>query len=97
MGSTALAPTIRMFSISRTRPFQRFQKAAGISTFHINTIVVGLELVALGGEKPNDLNIKWKPPSNPRNAVEQTKKFVLLAILAHVVDAFDVGGWYSYR
>jgi hypothetical protein len=79
-----------MFSISRTRPFQRFQKAAGISTFHINTVVVGLELVALGGQKPSGLDITWNPPKDPKGAVRQTRKFVLLAILTHVVDAFEV-------
>jgi len=79
-----------MLAISRTPPFSHFQDAAGNATFHINTTVVGLELVAGGGEKPPKLNINWTRPKEPRQSVEQTKQFILLAILAHVVDSFDV-------
>ncbi len=79
-----------MLSILRTRPFQRFQKTAGISTFHINTVVVGLELVALGGQKPNHLDITWNSPKDPKSAARQARRFVLLAVLTHVVDAFEV-------
>jgi hypothetical protein len=79
-----------MLAISRTPAFRRFQTAVGGATFHINTTVVGLELVAAGGAKPQNLNIHWTPPKEPRNSVDQTKQFVLLAILVHVVDSFDV-------
>jgi hypothetical protein len=79
-----------MLSISRTRPFQQFQKTAGISTFYINTVVVGLELVALGGQKPRGLEITWNSPKDPKNAARQARRFVLLAVLTHVVDAFAV-------
>jgi hypothetical protein len=79
-----------MLGISRTPPFRRFQRAAGNATFHINTVIVGLELVAGGGGKPVGLNINWKPPKDPRHVIEQTKQFTLLAIIVHVVDSFDV-------
>lgn len=79
-----------MLAISRTPAFRYFQAAVGNATFHINTIVVGFELVAGGGGKPQGLNINWTPPKEPRHSVEQTKQFVLLAILANVVDSFDV-------
>jgi hypothetical protein len=79
-----------MLAISRTPPFRRFQCAAGNATFHINTVIVGLELVARGGGKPSELTIRWKQPSNPRQSIEQTKQFVLLAVITHIVDSFDV-------
>ncbi|MGA2964543.1 MAG: hypothetical protein ABSD96_23015 [Candidatus Korobacteraceae bacterium] len=79
-----------MLAISRTPQFRQFQRAAGNATFHINTIVIGLELVARGGERPVELNINWKRPLNPRQTTEQTKQFVLLAVIAHVLDSFDV-------
>lgn len=79
-----------MLGISRTRPFRQFQSATGNATFHINTVVVGLELVARGGQKPADLNINWDAPEHPRHSVDQAKQFVLLAVMVHVVDAIDV-------
>jgi hypothetical protein len=78
-----------MLGIVRTPPFRSFQKVAGLTTFHVNTIAIGLELVALGGAKPAGMNVKWTSPKNPREAVEQTKHFVLLALMTHVVDAMD--------
>lgn len=78
-----------MLGISRTPPFRDFQRVAGVSTFDVNTLVVGLELIANGGQKPGGLNIKWSPPKNRRQAIEQTKHLVLIALMTHVVDAFD--------
>jgi hypothetical protein len=78
-----------MLGISRTPPFRDFQRVAGLSTFDVNTIVVGLELIANGGQKPAGLNIKWTPPKNQRQAIEQTKHLVLIALMTYVVDAFD--------
>jgi hypothetical protein len=78
-----------MLGISRTPPLRSFQSVAGLTTFHVNTIAIGLELVAAGGTRPNAMHVKWTPPKNPREAVEQTKHFVLLALMAHVIDAFD--------
>jgi len=78
-----------MLGISRTLPFRSFQKVAGLTTFHVNTIAIGLELVAAGGVGPDAMHVKWIPPKNPREAVDQTKHFVLLALMAHVIDAFD--------
>jgi hypothetical protein len=78
-----------MLAIPRTAPFRSFQKVAGVTTFHVNTIAIGLELIAVGGAKPPEMTVKWTPPKKPREAVEQTKHFVLLALMTHVVDAFD--------
>jgi hypothetical protein len=52
-------------------------------------MAIGLELVAAGGAKPNAMHLRWIPPKKPRETVERTKHFVLLALMAHVVDAFD--------
>jgi hypothetical protein len=60
-----------------------------MTTFHINTIVIGLELVARGGKKPDELNIRWKEPSNRRESADQARQFVLLAIIESIVSSFD--------
>jgi hypothetical protein len=78
-----------MIGISRTPPFRDFQRVAGLSTFDVNTIVVGLELIANGGQKPAGLNVRWDPPKNRRQSIEQTKHLVLIALMTHIVDAFD--------
>jgi hypothetical protein len=78
-----------MIGISRTQPFRDFQRLAGISTFHVNTIAIGLELIARGGQKPEELKIAWSMPNNPRESIEQTKHFALLALMTHVVDGVD--------
>ena len=78
-----------MIGISRTLPFRDFQLTAGLSTFNVNTIAIGLELIATGGQKPPAMNVTWTPPKNPREAVEQTKHFALLALMTLVVNAFD--------
>jgi hypothetical protein len=78
-----------MLAISRTQPFRRFQSSVGNSTFHLNTAVVGIELVARGGTKPADLNVTWGPLKNPRDAAQQTKQFVVLATMVHLIDSFD--------
>lgn len=78
-----------MLGILRTPPFRSFQKVAGLTTLQINTIAIGLELVAQGGAKPAAMNIKWTPPTNPREVVDHTKHFALIALMVHVVDAID--------
>lgn len=76
--------------IARTVPFRNFQRRVGRATFYINTIVVGLELVAAGGEKPQGLNISWEAPQQRRQAVDQARSFAFVAILNLTFDAFDV-------
>jgi hypothetical protein len=78
-----------MIGISRTLPFRDFQLTAGLSTFNVNTVAIGLELIATGGQKPSGMNVTWTPPKKPREAVEQTKHFALFALMTLVVAAFD--------
>src|ERR1700678_589245 len=74
-----------MLTIIRTRPFRTFQRSVGRSTFYI----IGLELIARGGTKPDDLKIKWTAPRDPRQEVSQVRLFIHAAMLVHVVDALD--------
>lgn len=76
--------------ISRTRAFRDYQRRVGSATYFINTIAVGLELVAAGGEKPTALHIKWQRPSSPRDVANQARAFALVAIFNLGFDSFDV-------
>ncbi|MBY3364971.1 MULTISPECIES: hypothetical protein [Rhizobium] len=81
-----------MLAISRTIPFRKFQSAIGHSTYRLNTIVVGLELVALGHDKPKELNIKWRKPAEgqpARSVANQAKTFALLSAMVYGTDLFD--------
>jgi hypothetical protein len=80
---------IMTLRISRTPSFRQYQQRVGNATYLINTTIVGLELIALGGTKPDSLNIRWKQSGKPRQTADQAKNFVLVAIMNLAVDAFD--------
>jgi hypothetical protein len=76
--------------ISRTKPFRDYQGRVGNAIYLINTIAVGLELVAEGGEKPSPFHIKWQRPSDPRQTANRARTFALVAIMNLAFDSFDV-------
>jgi hypothetical protein len=81
-----------MLTFSRTKPFRQLQAGIGRSTHRLNTIVVGLELVALGGNKPEYLPINWNKPVSPgmaRQAADQAKNFALVSATVYGTDLFD--------
>lgn len=80
-----------MLNVSRTKPFRNLQAGIGRSTYRLNTIVVGLELVARGGERPPELSIKWESPAKPaaRQVADQAKSFALVSALVYGADIFD--------
>ena len=91
LGSTP-SRTINMLAISRTIPFRQLQAGIGRSTYRLNTIVVGLELVAEGGQKPAALNVKWNAPATApvaRQVADQAKSFALVSALVYGADLFD--------
>jgi hypothetical protein len=61
----------------------------GNCTFHINSAYVGLEWVARGHGKPDDLRISWEAPKKPREVVDQARQLIHSAMLGHVHDAVD--------
>src|SRR5258707_245155 len=84
--------TTNMLAISRTIPLRQLQAGIGRSTYRLNTIVVGLELVAGGGQKPAALNVKWNSPGAApaaRQVADQAKSFALVSALVYGADLFD--------
>lgn len=82
-------PLEMLLRLPKTRPFRDYQAKIGSATYLINTIAVGLELVAEGGDKPSPLHIKWQKPTDPRNIASQARAFALLAVINLAVDAVD--------
>jgi hypothetical protein len=78
-----------MLTVIRTRAFRSFQRAVGRSTFYINTAYIGLELVARGGTKPDDLRIKWTQPRQPHEEIAQVRQFLHTAMLGYCFGALD--------
>ena len=78
-----------MYSITRTSALKGFKDRVGNSSFHINTVYVGLEWIARGLAKPDKMEINWDPPKNPRNAVDQTRQIIHSAMLGYVFEATD--------
>ena len=81
-----------MLAFSRTIPFRQLQAGIGRSTYRLNTIVVGLELVALGGKRPEHLQVKWNEPASAamaRQVADQAKNFALVSATVYAADLFD--------
>ena len=81
-----------MLAFSRTIPFRQLQAGIGRSTYRLTTIVVGLELVALGGKRPEHLHVKWNEPASSamaRQVADQAKNFALVSATVYGADLFD--------
>ena len=78
-----------MIVIAATRPFARFLKRIGNSTFHINSAYIGLEWIARGKGKPEDLEINWPVPKDLVSAVAQSRQLLHTALLGYVFDSVD--------
>jgi hypothetical protein len=78
-----------MLTLVRTEAFRSFQRVVGDATYHINTAYIGLELIARGGAKPDDLKIRWSAPKQPQHVVAQTRSLLHTAMLGHLYGAVD--------
>ena len=78
-----------MLTLSRTRPFTKYLKRVGNSTFHINSSYIGLEWIARGKGKPDDMEISWSEPKNPKSSVDQSRMLLHAAVLGYVFDCTD--------
>lgn len=78
-----------MFAIAKTRPYRAFRNDVGSATVNINTAYIGMELIARGGGKPDDLKIAWTRPKNPQQEVDQARSMIHAAMLARVMDSVD--------
>lgn len=78
-------------TISRTSSFRRLQNKIGSATYRLNTILVGLEFIADGGEKPARLAVTWKKPpeDKAREVANQAQIFACAGAMALAGDVFD--------
>lgn len=60
----------------------------GEAVANLNTLVVGLDAVERGHEKPDSLNISWKP-ADRQTAARKSRKFVLESVMVRVLEAFN--------
>lgn len=79
-------------AISRTTPFRHLQKQIGSATYRLNTILVGLEEVARGVDKPPSMPVTWTKPTSAdqaRNAANQASVFACTSAFVFACDIFD--------
>lgn len=73
-------------------PFRRLQSRIGSATYRLNTVLVGLALVANGGVKPRSLPVTWTEPltsEKARQITDQAEKFACTAAVVLAADVFD--------
>jgi hypothetical protein len=81
-----------MIAISRTLPFRKLQGRIGSATYRLNTVLVGLALVADGCDKPRELAVTWtKPPTKTiaKQVADQAEIFSCTAAVVFAADVFD--------
>lgn len=70
----------------KSQPLTTFLADVGEAVVSLNTVVVGLDAVEKGHEKPDSLDISWAP-KDKRAAARKARKFVVEAVLVRVFDA----------
>lgn len=65
---------------SATQPLRGFLAETGDAVAHLNTIVVGLDAVEKGHQKPKGLNISWAP-KDQKTAAMKARRFAVEATL----------------
>lgn len=83
--------TTMPLAISRTAPFRRLQSRIGLSTYRLNTVLVGLECVAAGKGDAGSIAVTWsKPtPDKARQVADQARIFACASALVMATDVFD--------
>lgn len=79
-GSVGSNPNVTTKPPSATQPLRDFLSETGEAVAHLNTIVVGLDAVQKGYEKPDSLNISWAPKDR-KVAATKARRFVVEATL----------------
>ncbi|ATG47653.1 hypothetical protein CEW89_08745 [Celeribacter ethanolicus] len=79
------------YTLTRTRPFRNLQSRIGSATYRLNTILVGLQQVAGGADKTEDLPVSWSKPSpaKAKQVADQARIFACSAAVAFAYDGFD--------
>jgi hypothetical protein len=69
----------------KSQPLSMLLADVGDAVASLNTVVVGLDAVEMGHEKPDSLDISWGP-DNRRAAARKARKFVVEAVLVRVFE-----------
>ncbi|MER8845776.1 hypothetical protein [Mesorhizobium australicum] len=77
---------------SPIQPLRDFLVAVGEAVVNLNTVVVGLDAVERGHEKPETLSISWNPQDRLA-AARKARRFVLEAVLVRVAEALAEFVW----
>lgn len=72
----------------KSQPLSNLLADIGEATASLNTTVVGLDAVEKGHEKPESLDISWKP-NDKRAAARKARKFIVEAVLVRVFEALS--------
>ena len=70
----------------KSQPLTAFLSNVGGAVVSLNTVVVGLDAVENGHNKPDGLNISWAP-TDKRAAARKARKFVVEAVLVRIFEA----------
>lgn len=79
-------------TVSRTTAFRRLQSRIGSSTYQLNTLFVGLKLIAEGGGEGGAIAVTWtKPPTveSAEQTANQARAFACRGALVLAADVFD--------
>jgi hypothetical protein len=71
-----------------SQPLHIFLHDVGDAVFNLNTLVVGLDAVEKGHQKPETLDISWDPIDRIA-AARKSRKFALEAVLVRVAEALQ--------
>jgi hypothetical protein len=72
----------------QSQPLHAFLNDVGEAVFSLNTIVVGLDAVETGHQKPASLDISWNPDDRVA-AARKSRKFALEAVLVRAAEALQ--------
>lgn len=70
----------------RTTAFYNFKNSIGGASFLLNTIVVGLDAVEKGHQKPASVKVKWEP-KDPATAARQARKFAIESFIIRAAES----------
>ena len=79
-GSAGSNPDVTTNNGNATQPLRDFLGETGEAVAHLNTIIVGLDAVEKGHQKPKGLSISWAP-KDQRIAAKKARRFAVEAAL----------------
>jgi hypothetical protein len=88
VGSNPNGAASSSVTVSPVQPLKDLLSSVGEAVANLNTAVVGLDAVEQGHEKPEKLNISWKPHDRTA-AARKSRRFLVEAVLVRVAEALS--------